>query len=154
MKKIILSGFIALTLLFSTTSCDSDDDNDHEATISASDLPQPATVFVTNYFPTATYKFITKQNMPDPDGSVYDVTLSNNFEIDFDINGNWIDIDGNHQAIPVALIPEKIKTYVTTNYPDQSVTAIDNEKTFIEIELSNNLELVFDLVGNFLRIDK
>jgi hypothetical protein len=154
MKKIILSGFIALTLLFSATSCDSDDDNDHETIISATDLPQPATAFVTTYFPDATYKLITRQNIPDADGSIYDVLLSNNFDIDFDAKGNWIDIDGNHQAIPVALIPTKINTYVTTNYPDQFVTSIDNEKTFIEIELSNNLKLVFDLEGNFLRIDK
>lgn len=156
MKKIILSGFIALTLLFSVTSCnsDDDDDNDYETIISAKDLPQPATTFVTSYFPTATYKLIKKQNIPDSDGSVYDVLLSNNFEIDFDINGKWVDIDGNNQAIPVELIPEKINTYVKENYPNQSVTAIDNEKTHIEIELSNNLELVFDLEGNFIRIDK
>lgn len=154
MKKTILSGFIALTLLFSITSCHSDNDDDDEYTISANDLPKLATTFVTTYFPTATYKLITKQNTPDLDGSVYDVLLSNNFEIDFDKDGNWIDIDGNNQAIPVELIPEKINAYVKEKYPDQSVTVIDNEKTYIEIELTNNLELVFDLEGNFIRIDK
>ncbi|MDN3674659.1 PepSY-like domain-containing protein [Flavobacterium branchiarum] len=154
MKKTILSGFIALTLLFSITSCHSDNDDDDEYTISSNDLPKLATIFVTTYFPTATYKLITKQRIPDSDGSIYDVLLSNNFEIDFDKDGNWIDIDGNNQAIPVELIPAKINAYVKEKYPDQSVTAIDNEKTQIEIELSNNLELVFDLEGNFIRIDK
>jgi hypothetical protein len=156
MKKIILSGFIALALLFTTTSCssDNDDDDNNEYIISADDLPKLATTFVTSYFPSATYKQIKKQNIPDSDGSIYDVLLSNNFEIDFDIDGNWVDIDGNNQAIPVELIPEKINTYVKENYPDQSVTAIDNEKTYIEIDLTNNLELIFDIEGNFIRIDK
>jgi len=152
MKKIILTGFIALSLLFTTTSCDSDDD-DHESVINAADLPASASTFVTTYFPNATYLTVKKQNRADNDGSIYDVFLTNGFEIDFDAAGNWIDIDGNHQAIPVEMIPEKIQAYVTTNYANQSVTSIDKEPTYIEVELSNNLELVFDLQGSFLRID-
>ncbi|WP_394774158.1 PepSY-like domain-containing protein [Flavobacterium sp.] len=153
MKKILLSGFIALSLLVTTTSCDSDDD-DRETVITAADLPQTASTFITTYFPNATYQVIKKQDKPDSDGSVYDVYLTNGFEIDFDANGNWIDIDGNNQVIPVALIPEKINTYVTANYPNQFITSIDNERTYTEIELNNKVELVFDLQGNFLRIDK
>ncbi|WP_264534874.1 PepSY-like domain-containing protein [Flavobacterium sp. N1736] len=152
MKKLILSGFIALSLLFTTTSCDSKDD-DHESVISAADLPVAATTFVTTYFPNATYALIQKKNKLDNDGSLYDVRLTNNFEIDFDANGNWVDIDGNHQAIPVELVPEKIQAYVTTNYANQFVTSIDKEPTYIEVELSNNMELIFDLQGNFSRID-
>ncbi|MCC9061521.1 PepSY-like domain-containing protein [Flavobacterium piscisymbiosum] len=151
MKKIILTGFIALSLLFSTTSCDNDDD--HESVINASELPASASAFVTTYFPGVNYQIIKKQNQADADGSIYDVYLTNGFEIDFDANGNWVDIDGNHQAIPAELIPEKIQTYITVNYPNQFVIAIDNEKTFIEIDLSNNLELIFDTQGNFVRID-
>lgn len=154
MKKIILTGFIALTFLFSATSCDNDDDDNHEYIISANDLPEATRTFVTTYFPNTTYLQVKKQNVPDADGSIYDVLLSNNFEIDFDINGNWIGIDGNHQAIPVELIPEKINTYVTTNYPNEFIISIDNEKTYTEVDLSNNLDLIFDNQGNFLRIDK
>lgn len=153
MKKIFLTGFIALSLLVTTTSCDSDDDN-NESAINVTDLPKAADTFVTTYFPNATYVLITKQNVADLDGSLYDVKLSNNFEIDFDINGNWIDIDGNHQAVPLELVPEKIQVYVTTNYPNQFVTSIDKERTTVEVELSNNIDLVFDLQGNFIRIDK
>lgn len=153
MKKIIQTSFIALSLLLTMTSCDSDDDN-KESAISASDLPIAATTFVTTYFPNATYLTIKKQYKADNDGSIYDVHLTNGFEVDFDANGNWIDIDGNHQAIPVELVPEKIQTYITTNYANQFAISIDKEPTYIEVELSNNLELVFDLQGNFLRIDK
>lgn len=153
MKKIIQTGFIALSLLVTMTSCDSDDDN-KESAINASDLPITATAFVTTYFPNATYLTIKKQNKADNDGSIYDVHLTNGFEVDFDANGNWIDIDGNHQTIPVELILEKIQTYITTNYANQFAISIDKEPTYIEVELSNNLELVFDLQGNFLRIDK
>ena len=153
MKKVILSGFIALSLLFSTTSCNNDDD-DRETVITAADLPTTATTFATTYFPNTTYTLVQKKNTVDSDGSLYEVKLSSNFEIEFDANGNWIDVDGNNQVVPTGIIPEKIQTYVTTNYSDQSVTSIDKETAYIEVKLSNNVELIFDLQGNFIRIDK
>lgn len=154
MKKIILTAVIAVSFLFLVTACDSGENGDRESVINPTDLPKSATAFVTAYFPTATYLTVKKHSIPESDGSVYEVKLSNNFEIDFDANGNWTDIDGNNQAIPVDLIPEKIQKYVITNYPNQFVTSIDNEKTTIEVELSSNIELIFDLQGNFIRIDK
>ncbi|WP_394774159.1 PepSY-like domain-containing protein [Flavobacterium sp.] len=133
---------------------DHDGDNHNEVVVNPTTLPATAQTFLSTHFPAVTVILAEKQNNASINGSIYDVSLSNGFEIDFDINGNWIDIDGNNQAIPVALIPEKIRTYVTSNYPNQFVTSIDNERTYTEIELSNNLELVFDLQGNFLRIDQ
>lgn len=151
MKKVILSGFIALSLLFSASSCDSDDDR--ESIISAADLPKAADTFVTTYFPNTTYQLVKKQRKADSDGSIYDVYLTNGFEIDFDANGNWVDIDGHHLEVPAALIPEKISAYITANYPNQFVTSIDKEPSHIEVDLSNNVELIFDSLGNFMRID-
>lgn len=133
---------------------DHDGNNHNEVVVNPSTLPATAKTFIDTHFPNATIRLVEKQNTANANGSVYDVSLSNGFEIDFDVNGNWIDIDGNHQAIPTALIPEKIKTYVTANYPAQFITSIDNEKTYTEVELNNNVELVFDTQGNFLRIDQ
>lgn len=152
MKNFFLPAFIAVSLMASMVSCDSDNDN-NEHKVGVADLPPAADSLVQKYFPTATYRLITKQNIPDPDGSVYDVTLSNNFEIDFDSNGKWIDIDGNHQPVPSDFIPQKIADYVTANYANQFVTSIDYERNHIEIEITNTLELIFDLEGNFVRID-
>ena len=132
---------------------DHDGDNHNEVVINPTTLPAAAKTFITTHFPTATIRLVEKQNTVIANGSVYDVSLSNGFEIDFDAAGNWIDIDGNHQAIPVELIPGTIQTYVTTNYANQFVTSIDKEPTYIEVELSNNIDLVFDLQGSFLRID-
>lgn len=152
MKKTFLTGFTALSILFATTSCDSDDDR--ESIIASADLPITASTFVNSYFPNAVYLTVKKQNKADNDSSIYDIFLTNGFEIDFDATGNWINIDGNHQPIPVELIPEKINTYVTANYANLFVTSIDKEPNYTEVDLSNNLELIFDLQGNFLRIDK
>jgi hypothetical protein len=133
---------------------DHDGDNHNEVVINPTDLPQTAKILISTHFPNATIRLAEKQNKPSSDGTVYDVSLSNGFEIDFDVNGNWVEIDGNHQAIPTALIPEKINAYVVANYANLFVTSIDKEKTTIEVELSNDTELVFDTQGNFIKVDK
>lgn len=152
MKKIIISAIVTLAFISFTTSCNSDND-DKKTVISAGELPAPIVAFVAEHFPNTTYVFIEKESKPESDGTVYNIKLTNNFEIDFDIDGNWVDIDANHQPVPSALIPQKISTYVATNYSSFYVTSIDNERTNVEVELSNNIELVFDLNGNFVRID-
>ncbi|OUL61879.1 PepSY-like domain-containing protein [Flavobacterium sp. AJR] len=145
---------LVFTLQGDFVRIDHDGDNHNEVVINPADLPQTAKTLISTHFPNATIRLVEKQNKPDANGTVYDVSLSNNFEIDFDVNGNWTEIDGGSKAIPVALIPAKINTYVTTTYPGLFITSIDNEKTYTEVELSNDTDLIFDTLGNFLRIDK
>jgi len=50
-------------------------------------------------------------------------------------------------------VQQKIMAYIRSNYPDLTVVEVEIESQKIEIELSNNIELIFDLNGNFLRLD-
>lgn len=43
-----------------------------------------------------------------------------------------------------------INAYVNANYPGTSIVEIEREGNAIEVELSNGVELYFDLNGNFL----
>jgi len=43
--------------------------------------------------------------------------------------------------------------YINDNYPNDTVTEVEIENQEIEIELSSDIELIFDLNGNFLRLD-
>lgn len=153
MKKKFLSGIAALAFIAVTVSCNNDDD-DKETVIGTSELPAVTDVFVKAHFPDATYVLIKKEHRPESDGTLYEVKLSNGFEIDFDSEGNWVDIEGYSQAVPAELISEPIQAYLTANYKDFFVTSIDNEPGTTEIELSNRVELIFDRQGNFIRIDK
>lgn len=156
MKKTFLTSFAALAILLSATSCDSSDvlPNNNENVITPTTLPSTAKVFTDTYFPNAVYKSTVKLNSPSINGSIYDTSLSNGYEIDFDANGNWTEIDGGNQAIPTALIPEKINAYIAANYPGLFVVQIENEKTKYDVELSNDLDLVFTMQGDFVRIDR
>ena len=151
-KNTIKGLFLATTILL-TVSCSNDDNsNTNEVVIEASALPETARNFISTHFPDATYRRIEKQSIPDDDGSIYDVYLSNGFEIDFDANGNWTDVNGGNTAIPTAIIPEPITAYVTANYPNLFITTIEIEPTGYDVELSNDLDLVFNPQGEFVRI--
>lgn len=50
-------------------------------------------------------------------------------------------------------VQKKIADYISANYPNDSVTEVEIENQKIEVELSSGIELIFDLKGNFLRLD-
>lgn len=151
MKKLFLFALAAFSL--TAISC-SDDDNNKETVIDAAQLPEAAKVFVETHFAGATFTRVEHQAVPDSDGSVYDTRLSNGFEIDFDAEGNWTDIDGNNQTVPDAIVPQPILDYVAANYATATVTAIEIERHGYDIELSNGTDLVFNENGEFIRIDR
>lgn len=150
MKKLFL--FALAAFLLTAVSC-SDDDN-KEKIIDAAQLPETAKMFAEAHLPEATFTRVEHQSVPDSDGSVYDTKLSNGFEIDFDSDGNWTDIDGNNQTVPDAIVPQPILDYVAANYASSTVTTIEIENHGYDIELSNGTDLVFNENGEFIRIDR
>jgi len=152
MKKMFLMALAAIGLM--GAACSDDDTNGTETVIQATELPQAARTFVETHFPGITYTRVEKQSRADRDGSIYDVHLSNGFEIDFTAEGTWTDIDGNNQAVPAGILPASIAQYVTANYASQSVTTIEIERHGYDVELSNDVDLVFNANGEFVRIDR
>lgn len=149
-KNILIGTFAFTSLLFA--SCSNDDDS-NQTLIEANALPTIAQDFVATHFNGSTYRRIKMQDTPDADGSVYEVYLSNGFEIEFDATGNWLDIDGRNIAIPAAIIPEPINNHVNENHPNLFITTIEIKPIGYQVELSNDLDLVFTSEGEFVQFD-
>ena len=62
-------------------------------------------------------------------------------------------MDCKYYAVPAALVPEVIATYVQTKYPGVMITKIDKELYGYEIEINNGLDLKFSPTGQLLGID-
>lgn len=60
--------------------------------------------------------------------------------------------ENNSQSISDAAM-SAINAYISANYPNTSIEEIEQEGSSIEVELSNGVELYFDLNGNFLGTD-
>lgn len=125
--------------------------NAQKTVITKTALPANAQTFLKTHFAGQEPTYILEDK--ETFSKDYKVQFANNIEVEFDKNGNWEDVDGNHQAIPASIIPKKIATYVKTNFPNTAVTKIDKGNWGYEVGLSNGLELEFNSKGNFIKID-
>lgn len=154
MKKILFSSLLVFLSMSLFISCDDDDD---DQVIPASELPVQAQAFVKEHFPNATYNRVERDDHPDDNGGIYDVYLSNGFDLEFDTKGLWVEVNGYSKQVPetiIALLPEGVPTYVKTTYPTLHIASIEKKLYGFEIELNNDLDLMFNFEGAFLGIDK
>lgn len=114
-------------------------------------LPEPITTFLKQYFPGATVAGVETDN--EYGGLEYDVYLNDGTEVDFDARNQWEKVDCHTKAVPAALVPSAIASYVKANYQSLPITKIDNNRYGYDIELSNGLELKFNANGQFMGID-
>ena len=63
------------------------------------------------------------------------------------------EVNCKYSAVPVAVVPDAIKKYVTTNYPDAKMLTIERDKYDSEVKLSNGWEIKFDMQFNVIDID-
>ena len=140
MKKLLtyLMTIIVVTTLLST-GCEK------ETTINEHQLPEQAKLYLITHFSS---QRISK-TIRDKEGNTttFEVLLANGINIDFDKNGKCISMDGHGQKLP-----DNILIYVQTHYSDHFITDWGFESFGQKVELSNEIELGFDLNGNFLRI--
>ncbi len=145
MKKIL--KFLPLLLIavlgVALTSCD----NDKDEPIPSNQLPSKATEFITQFF--SSEKIYSSQKDKDK----YEVTLSNGTEIEFNKDGEWIDVDAaDGKTIPSGFYPVEIDNYLSQYFEGQGINEITKVKRGYEVELITNTEILFDLDGSFIGI--
>ena len=79
--------------------------------------------------------------------------FTNGDKLEFDKKGVWTEVNCKYSAVPVAVVPDAIKKYVTTNYPDAKMLKIERDKYDYEVKLSNGWEIKFDMQFNVIDID-
>lgn len=123
-------------------TADSDDDG---AAIEFGKLPESAQTFLNTHFVGLTPTKIKKDN----DG--YGVEYADKTEVEFDLLGSWYKVEvekgGVSQSV-LALLPQKLLIYISSNYPSSLVESVKNKVSIYEIELNNDTDLVFDKEGN------
>lgn len=144
MKKIItlLLAFFALNI---SVLAD-------EITQDSSKLPADARNFITTNFPNAKITGI------EIDRSFffvkdYEAFLSDGTVIEFDSKGKMTSVKNKLTGVPAGLINKNISTFVASKYPNQKIVSMELKKCCIEVELSSDVDLIFDNNGNFIKID-
>lgn len=125
--------------------------NAQEKYLSLEQSPKKIKDFVTKHFPTN--KISSVKQDKEFTKVEYEVKLDNGTELKFDKNFTVTDIE-SPIVLPNTVIPQKIREYVASKYPNAKVTDWEKERNKQKIELDNDLKLYFDLKGIFLRIDQ
>lgn len=115
-------------------------------------LPEKALQFIDKHFPNQQIRYVDTDY--DPGSTSYEAKLANGFEIKFDRQGQWSEVDGHTQTVPKAIIPGKISNYVEKHYQGTRIVSIDNERQHYEVTLSDGTELTFDRNGKFTGRDR
>lgn len=87
--------------------------------------------------------------------SEYEVVLTDGTEVSFDRSGNWKEVDTSvNSQVPSSLMPKSVIDYVKQNHKGTRIVGIENKgNRGFEITLSNDIDLLFDARGTFLRYD-
>ena len=138
MKKIlvILVGVIALSTF---VSCD--------RVVSPEKLPAQAKQFIAAHFNGVDVLSVRK------DGFQYDAVLFDGTELEFSRGGQWIKVDCGLNPLPDGILPANTAKYLAAKFPMNFATHVKYEHNRYEVELNNDLDLVFDKNGNFMGAD-
>ena len=147
MKSIYQTFILSVLTLFISTGL-----NAQKASLDKQDLPKSAQSFLNKNFSNERLVFAERDY---DDGKLdYEVKLSNGVKIEFDAKGNWKEVDArDDQALPEKFIPNNIVRHVKQNFAPHKISKIEKSRTKYEVELTNGLDLEFNLSGKFLRID-
>lgn len=143
MKKIL---FILVSITLSLTAC-----ADNDQLVGYDELPVVAQTFIRKYFNPSDVSYIERER--EGMHLEYNVFLKDATEIDFDHQGNLQSIDCRRNAVPEGIVPELITSFVSLHHPDQIIVEYAIGYRFLAVEISNGLDLVFDLEGHFVRVD-
>lgn len=147
MKKYILMMLAAVLTVMSGYAFD-------KYSIDRNDLPETAREFLATHFPKAKVGMVKtdKHLLKKTD---YDVKLVNGTKIEFNNAGKWTSVDCKTREVPEAIVPKTVRTYVKKNFPDVKIVKIEKTATKYEVGLSDDVELTFNLLGQFksMRMD-
>ena len=159
MHKKIYTVILAALLTIGFLSCSSDNDDiqpDGE-TIEASALPQASRTTLNTYFTDANVTSARKLSSANIYGSIYKALLSTGFEIDFDKDGLWTEIESERDLpIPSSFMEGQIPAihaYIAANYANNYAIEIEREQFGFTVELNNGVDLVFDSEQKFIGVD-
>lgn len=116
------------------------------------DIPVNSQHFIKQYFPGTSVVLVEIDGDDDDSEMEYCVWLNDGTKVEFDMQGEWERVGRKKTGVPVKLIPPTIIQYVKANYPDDVVSKLSRKPYGYKIELSNDMDLRFNLQGQFIEV--
>lgn len=136
--------FLLVSVLLLLSAC-------NDQPVAPNELPLPIQQFVKQHFPDQPVALAMKDW--EWFSWEYDLALANGTEINFDTDNEWEKVNCLMKAVPAALVPAPIATYVNTTFPSVFIVKIEKDRFGYEVELSNGFELKFNRQGALQEMD-
>lgn len=120
--------------------------NGQKKYLAPADAPEQISKYVKQHFPDGQIAYIKKNY------TKYKVKLDTRVKLEFDGDFNIYEIESK-SPLPSSVIPTKIQHYVSQHYPTQQIVEWELKKKGQKVELTNDVDLLFDRDGNFIKID-
>ena len=124
---------------------------DNDKPIQIGQLPTKAQTFLSIYFKSS--KVALAKQETDLFSKSYDVIFTTGEKVEFDKSGDWTEVSCKVNGVPSAIVPQGIKGYVQSNYPDARILSIERDRSNYEVKLSNRWETTFDSQMRVIDID-
>ena len=133
MKKV----FILLIIFSSVLMAD-------DWKVDPNELPQSTIDFINKFFPN------NRIILAERDRKKYEIVLENGVELEFFINGEFKEVEGNYVAVPPEILPKTVANTVSVTFPNTTITKIKKKWNLYEVKLNNSMALYIDVNGQLL----
>ncbi len=146
MKKLLL---LALTGLFATI-CFAKEDG---VKVTIDELPEKASLFIKDFFPTAKIKAIYKSW--NEGVAEYKVIFKSKSTIEFDVVGSWSDIDLNPKKdkMPRFIYPTAVTETLDKKFYDKVIDKVGNDGVYYDFDFTDKSEAKIKSSGDVLEFE-
>ncbi|MFD2597509.1 PepSY-like domain-containing protein [Sphingobacterium corticis] len=121
--------------------------------VSVAELPSKAKDFLMEHYERVQVSSVTSEIKSWFAKDAFQVKLRDGKSIEFDELGNWKELDGKRAALPLAIVPEKVRIYLARSFPKNFVVRMRRDDDKYLVAISNGLELEFNRKGKFIKIN-
>ncbi len=114
------------------------------------EVPQKIKTYISTNF--AGSDIVSAKKEVENGKTTYDVKLRNGTDFEFDSAMMVTEIE-TKEGLPKNVVPAKIWDYVAKNYPNHSILEWKKKAKHQKVELTQDVDLIFDLNGNFKKVD-
>lgn len=111
--------------------------------ISPNALPENIKQFISTHFK-------AQIGLVEADMKSYEIYLTDGTELEFDIMGNWKEIEGKLAPIDFAVLPANIASIIKNQFPNTALVEVERKINYYKIKLSNRMKIRIDPNGTIL----
>lgn len=115
-----------------------------DVVVAVNSLPANAQNFIDQHFKGVSIGLVER------DMDSFDVTLTDGTKIDFNIAGEWTEVDGKYKAIPTSFLPANVVQKAKAAQPNAIILQVDREVMGYKFKFNNRMKVYTDTNGNVL----